>query len=442
MRKSGESPCGVPDYVPTEPRMKMSSPAGLTPPAMTVEEAASANMVECDGDEGGGVGGGDGEDGGAMEEEERGEDERVVDGKMEVGEGREKVGELYIIKDEIDVEDSIILSDHEYNLTDEDGDTGEDNEGEKPLKNEQCNIFSGTNKVQNSVPVPGPIGSNMISRSSDEAPGSSLKKSAPVDKRKDKEYESSVEKATLDKSKHKVPESSLKKPAVEKKKQNESERSLKDVLEKQWSNSGKEKGNESSNLEDGDLQSLIKYLVTKKRPDKETIKKIVSLTRTKLSKLEEMEVDTEVSEEEEERKKSASKNETESRRVNSEVEARRVISRAEPSKATSKVEPRRVISKKSASELKSEIIQTMKRNAEEHENEVRRAAKVLKRRDVENEEEEGDVQKEWTSRRKEEEEIKIRDASREEEKKMRTEHLLKSGKVFWPSLCFQWAPYM
>ena len=425
--------------------MKMSSPAGLTPPAMTVEEAASANMVECDGDEGGGVGGEDGEDGSAMEEEERGEDERVVDGKMEVGEGREKVGELYIIKDEIDVEDSIILSDHEYNLTDEDGDTdedegtGEDNEGENPLKNEECNV----------------------SRSSDEAsaPGSSLKKSAPVDERKDKEYESSVEKATLveyrkekeyeqsvkkarlDESKHEIPESRLKKPAVEKKKQKESERSLKDVLEKQWSNCGKEKGNESSNsmrhnLEDGDLQSLIKYLVTKKRPDKETIKKIVSLTRTKLSKLEEMEVDTEVSEEEEERKKSASKGETESRRVISEVEARRVISRAEPSKATSKVEPRRVISKKSASELKSEIIQTMKRNAEEHENEVRRAAKVLKRRDVENEEEEGDVQKEWTSRRKEEEEIKIRDASREEEKKMRTEQLLKSGKVFWPSLCF------
>ena len=437
--------------------MKMSSPAGLTPPAMTVEEAASANMVECDGDEGGGVGGGDGEDGGAMEEEERGEDERVVDGKMEVGEGREKVGELYIIKDEIDVEDSIILSDHEYNLTDEDGDTDEDddtdeeegtvedNEGENPLKNEQCNV----------------------SRSSDEAsaPGSSLKKSAPVDKRKDKEYESSVEKATLveyrkekeyeqsvkkarlDESKHEIPESRLKKPAVEKKKPKESERSLKDVLEKQWSNCGKEKGNESSNsmrhnLEDGDLQSLIKYLVTKKRPDKETIKKIVSLTRTKLSKLEEMEVDTEVSEEEEERKKSASKGETESRRVISEVEARRVISRAEPSKATSKVEPRRVISKKSASELKSEIIQTMKRNAEEHENEVRRAAKVLKRRDVENEEEEGDVQKEWTSRRREEEEMRIRDASREEEKKMRTEQLLKSGKVFWPSLCFQWAPYM
>ena len=50
--------------------MKMSSPAGLSPPAMTVEEAYSADMVECDGDEGEGVGGGDGEDGGAMEEED------------------------------------------------------------------------------------------------------------------------------------------------------------------------------------------------------------------------------------------------------------------------------------------------------------------------------------------------------------------------------------
>ena len=79
------------------------------------------------------------------------------------------------------------------------------------------------------------------------------------------------------------------------------------------------------------------------------------------------------------------------------------------------------------------ITQTMQTNAEEHENEVRRVAKVLRRRDVEENEEEGgtgDVGTEWTSMRREEEEMKIRDASREQEKKLRTEHLLKNGKVF------------
>ena len=402
----------------------MISVAGLAKLANVVEE--KDNVVEekegdireeCDED----VEKIEEEDGIGMEEE-RGKDERRLarDGNMEVARAREKVGNLYtavVIKDEIEVEDSIIrLSDLDEQLEDSNGkECVQDDESEKLLKNKQCNTFQRPNQA-----------SALESRKEKE-PECSLKNAA-LDKKREKVSENSPEK-----NEQKVSEIRLKNAAAGKNKQEESERSLKSALEKQWSNSGKERWDEkvieSRNLEDNDLQSLIKYLVTKKRPDKETIKKIVSLTRTKLSKLEEMEVDT--GEEEKRKKNIKSKSQAEPRKVISTVEATRVTSKVELNGVTSKVEPSgRVISKKSASELKDEIIQTMKRNAEERENEVRRAAKVLRRMDVEEEKEEDerdDIEKEWTGMRREE--MGVREASREDEKKRRVEHLLKNGKV-------------
>ena len=396
----------------------MISAAGLANVANVVEEKESDIRVECDED----VEKIEGEDGIGMEEE-RGKDERRLarDGNMEVSRAREKVGNLYtavVIKDEIDVEDSIIrLSDLDEQLEDGNGkECDQDDESENLLKNKQCNTFQRPDQA------------SALENRKEKEPECSLKNAA-LDKKREKVSENIPEK-----NEQKVSEIRLKNAAAGKNKQEESERSLKSALEKQWSNSGKERWDEKviegRNLEDNDLQSLIKYLVTKKRPDKETIKKIVSLTRTKLSKLEEMEVDT--GEEEEERKKNAkSKSQAEPRKVISTVEATRVTSKVELNGVTSKVKPSgRVISKKSASELKDEIIQTMKRNAEERENEVRRAAKVLRRTDVQEEKEEDerdDIEKEWTGMRREE--MGVREASREDEKKRRVEHLLKNGKV-------------
>ena len=397
----------------------MISVAGLANLANVVEEKESDIMVECDEDvekieEEDGIG----------TEEERGKDERRLarDGNMGVARAREKVGNLYtavVIKDEIDVEDSIIrLSDLDEQLEDGNGkECDQDDESEKSLKNKQCNTFQRPDQA------------SALENRKEKEPECSLKNAA-LDKKREKELENNPEK-----NEQKVSEISLKNAAVGKKKQKESERSLKSALEKQWSNSGKERWGEkvieSRNLEDNDLQSLIKYLVTKKRPDKETIKKIVSLTRTKLSKLEEMEVDTGEGEEEERKKNTKSKSQAEPRKVISTVEATRVTSKVELNGVTSKIKPSgRVISKKSASELKDEIIQTMKRNAEERENEVRRAAKVLRRTDVQEEKEEDerdDIEKEWTGMRREE--MGVREASREDEKKRRVEHLLKNGKV-------------
>ena len=168
------------DDVPTEPRMTISSPAGLTTPNITLEEAERAdNMVGYDGDVERGVRGG--EDGSAMEEEEGGRDERVVDGNLEVGQVKEKVGNLFIIKDEIDVEDSIILSDLEYDIPDEDGGTGEDDGGENQCK---------------------------VSRSSDGA-------SAPENS-EGKEFERNLKNPALKKSEQKVSENRVKNPAFQK----------------------------------------------------------------------------------------------------------------------------------------------------------------------------------------------------------------------------------
>ena len=382
-------------------------------------------------------GSGDEADGTGMKQEQvLAKDLRVADGNMEVDRTRDKVGNLYeavVIKDEIEVEDSIILSDPEFdqpdeedhtdpheddgNGADEDNGSGkeceENDESEKPLKNKQCKVL----------------------KTRDEACALENKKqkqrsliNAALEKIKQKETRSSLKNAAVKNRESKESESTLKNAAFERIKEKECESSLKNALEKQWSNSGKEKSdalmdenvNESSNsgrhnLEDNDLQSLIKYLVTKKRPDKETIKKIVSLTRTKLSKLEEMEVDTEVADEENKEKRSKAQ-----------AEPTRVISKAQPNRVISKVEPRRVISKKSASELKEEIIQTMKRNAEERENEVRRAAKVMRRTDFDENEEKDNLEKGRKGRRREEDEKRIRD---EQHKKMRTENLLKKAQV-------------
>ena len=382
-------------------------------------------------------GSGDEADGtGMKQEQDLAKDLRVADGNMEVDRTRDKVGNLYeavVIKDEIEVEDSIILSDPEFDQPDEDDHTDpheddgngadedngsgkeceENDESEKPLKNKQCKVL----------------------KTHDEASALENKKqkersqiNAALEKSKQKETRSSLKNAAVKNRESKESESTLKNAALEKIKEKECESSLKNALEKQWSNSGKEKSdalmdenvNESSNsgrhnLEDNDLQSLIKYLVTKKRPDKETIKKIVSLTRTKLSKLEEMEVDTEVADEENKEKRSKAQ-----------AEPTRVISKAQPNRVISKVEPRRVISKKSASELKEEIIQTMKRNAEERENEVRRAAKVMRRTDFDENEEKDNLEKGRKGRRREEDEKRIRD---EQHKKMRTENLLKKAQV-------------
>ena len=399
-------------------------------------------------------GSGDEADGTGMEEDQvLAKDPRVKDRNLEVGRTREKVGNLYeavVIKDEIEVEDSIILSDPEFDQPDEedhtdpheddgndaDADNGsgkeceENDESEKPLKRQQCKAFQSHDEasaLQNKKQKESErsqINAALEKRNQKEA-RSSLKNTA-VKNRESKESESTLKNVAVEKTKQKEP----KKTVLEKLKEKESESSLKNVLEKQWSNSGKEKSdalmdenvNESSNsgrhnLEDNDLQSLIKYLVTKKRPDKETIKKIVLLTRTKLSKLEDMEVaDTELADEENKEKRSKAQ-----------AEPIRVISKAQPNRVISKVEPRRVISKKSASELKEEIIQTMKRNAEERENEVRRAAKVMRRTNFdENEEEKDNLEKGRKDRRMEEDEKRIRD---EQHKKMRTENLLKKAQV-------------
>ena len=298
---------------------------------------------------------GDGGDGAVVDDERRqsatfAKDTKVADGNVEFkGHSRGEFGDLasVLIKDEVDVEDTIILSDPEFDLQDQDGTGGkgceQDDEIEKPLKKKP------------------------LQRSN---------KASVFGKRKRKE----------------------------------SENSLKNVLGKQWRSSGNEKldgemNEKSRNFErhgeeDNDLQSLIKYLVTKKRPDKETIKKIVTLTRTKL---EEMEVDTELSE--------------------GETKVERETSKARWS--ISKGDPRRVISNKSASELKDKIIQTMKRNAEEREIEVKRAGKVSRERDLD----EDHFKKEHVGRRREEAEVRIREGSMEKHKKRRTEQLLRTGKV-------------
>ena len=304
---------------------------------------------------------GDGGDGAVVDDERRqsatfAKDTKVADGNVEFkGNSRGEFGDLasVLIKDEVDVEDTIILSDPEFDLQDQDGTGGkgceQDDEIEKPLKKKP------------------------LQRSN---------KASVFGKRKRKE----------------------------------SENSLKNVLGKQWRSSGNEKldgerNEKSRNFErhgeeDNDLQSLIKYLVTKKRPDKETIKKIVTLTRTKL---EEMEVDTELSE--------------------GETKVERETSKARWS--ISKGDPRRVISNKSASELKDKIIQTMKRNAEEREIEVKRAGKVSRERDLD----EDHFKKEHVGRRREEAEVRIREGSMEKHKKRRTEQLLRTGKVTMRCIC-------
>ena len=304
---------------------------------------------------------GDGGDGAVVDDERRqsatfAKDTKVADGNVEFkGHSRGEFGDLasVLIKDEVDVEDTIILSDPEFDLQDQDGTGGkgceQDDEIEKPLKKKP------------------------LQRSN---------KASVFGKRKRKE----------------------------------SENSLKNVLGKQWRSSGNEKldgemNEKSRNFErhgeeDNDLQSLIKYLVTKKRPDKETIKKIVTLTRTKL---EEMEVDTELSE--------------------GETKVERETSKARWS--ISKGDPRRVISNKSASELKDKIIQTMKRNAEEREIEVKRAGKVSRERDLD----EDHFKKEHVGRRREEAEVRIREGSMEKHKKRRTEQLLRTGKVTMRCIC-------
>ena len=304
---------------------------------------------------------GDGGDGAVVDKERRqsvtfAKDTKVADGNVEFkGNSRGEFGDLasVLIKDEVDVEDTIILSDPEFDLQDQDGTGGkgceQDDEIEKPLKKKP------------------------LQRSN---------KASVFGKRKRKE----------------------------------SENSLKNVLGKQWRSSGNEKldgerNEKSRNFErhgeeDNDLQSLIKYLVTKKRPDKETIKKIVTLTRTKL---EEMEVDTELSE--------------------GETKVERETSKARWS--ISKGDPRRVISNKSASELKDKIIQTMKRNAEEREIEVKRAGKVSRERDLD----EDHFKKEHVGRRREEAEVRIREGSMEKHKKRRTEQLLRTGKVTMRCIC-------
>ena len=304
---------------------------------------------------------GDGGDGAVVDKERRqsvtfAKDTKVADGNVEFkGNSRGEFGDLasVLIKDEVDVEDTIILSDPEFDLQDQDGTGGkgceQDDEIEKPLKKKP------------------------LQRSN---------KASVFGKRKRKE----------------------------------SENSLKNVLGKQWRSSGNEKldgerNEKSRNFErhgeeDNDLQSLIKYLVTKKRPDKETIKKIVTLTRTKL---EEMEVDTELSE--------------------GETKVERETSKARWS--ISKGDPRRVISNKSASELKDKIIQTMKRNAEEREIEVKRAGKVSRERDLD----EDHFKKEHVGRGREEAEVRIREGSMEKHKKRRTEQLLRTGKVTMRCIC-------
>ena len=300
-------------------------------------------------------GSGDEADGTGMEEEQvLAKDPRVTDGNMEVGRTREKVGNLYeavVIKDEIEVEDSIILSDPEFDQPDEedhtdpheddgndaDADNGsgkeceENDESEKPLKNKQCKAFQSHD-----------VASALQNKKQKESERSQI--NAALEKRNQKEARSSLKNTAVKNRESKESESTLKNAAFEKIKEKECESSLKIALEKQWSNSGKEKPDENvnkmsnvgrHNLEDNDLQSLIKYLVTKKRPDKETIKKIVSLTRTKLSKLEEMEVaDTELADEENKEKRSKAQ-----------AEPIRVISKAQPNRVISKVEPSRVISK-------------------------------------------------------------------------------------------------
>ena len=97
----------------------------------------------------------------------------------------------------------------------------------------------------------------------------------------------------------------------------------------------------------------------------------------------------------------------------------------------SKGDPRRVISNKSASELKDKIIQTMKRNAEEREIEVKRAGKVSRERDLD----EDHFKKEHVGRRREEAEVRIREGSMEKHKKRRTEQLLRTGKVTMRCIC-------
>ena len=262
-----------------------------------------------------------------------------------------QTGAAVFIKDEIDVEESIILSDPEFDLP-----NGEDRGDEKMI-----------------------ILSDPEFDLSNKADG----------ERKWEQNGKTGKLSTNECNLSKTPDKSCTTPQNPK----ESDVHLKNVLEKKWISSKKEQPveevvqsndleDDGNNLGDNDLQSLIKYLVTNKRPDKEAIKKIVSLTRTKLSKMEASEVDNM------ETKESMGK--AKSKKVIAKAqEKEKGTLKTEQQRVFSKFHPSRAVSRKSASELKAEILETMKRNAEEQEEqETRRAGAKKRGRGIEQEEQE------------------------------------------------------
>ena len=260
-------------------------------------------------------------------------------------------GAAVFIKDEIDVEESIILSDPEFDLP-----NGEDRGDEKMI------ILSD--------------------------PEFDLSNKEDGGERKWEQNDKTGKFSTNECNLSKTPDKSCTTPQNPK----ESDVHLKNVLEKKWISSKKEQPveevvqsndleDDGNNLGDNDLQSLIKYLVTNKRPDKEAIKKIVFLTRTKLSKMEASEVDNV------ETKKSMGK--AKSKKVIEKAqEKEKGTLKTEQQRVFSKFHPSRAVSRKSASELKAEILETMKRNVEEQEEqETRRAGAKKRGRGIEQEEE-------------------------------------------------------
>ena len=293
-----------------------------------------------------------GQDGRETVEEVREDQDRHRSENNDLKQEDSQSGAAVFIKDEIDVEESIILSDPEFDLP-----NGEDGGVEKKI------IFSD--------------------------PEVDLSNKEDGGERKWEQNDKTGKLSTNECNLSKTPDKSCTTPQNPK----ESDVHLKNVLEKKWISSKKEQSAEKvvqsndleddgNNLGDNDLQSLIKYLVTNKRPDKEAIKKIVSLTRTKLSKMEASEVDNV------ETKKSMGK--AKSKKVIEKAqEKEKGTLKTEQQRVFSKFHPSRAVSRKSASELKAEILETMKRNAEEQEEqETRRAGAKKRGRGIEQEEQE------------------------------------------------------
>ena len=317
-------------------------------------EGGGADLQDVGGDQVQVAGGEDGRE--TVEEVTEGQDRHRSENN-DLKQEDSQTGAAVFIKDELDVEESIILSDPEFDLP-----NGEDGGVEKKIifsdpEVDLSNKEDGDERKWEQNDKIGKLSTNECNPSS-----------------------------TPDKSS--TPTIGLQPPQNPK----ESDVHLKNALEKKWISSKKEQSAEKvvqsndsedggHNLGDNDLQSLIKYLVTNKRPDKEAIKKIVSLTRTKLSKMEASEVDNM------ETKESMGKAKSKKAMAKAQENEKGTL-KTEPQRVFSKFHPSRAVSRKSASELKAEILETMKRNAEEQEEQETRKAGGKKRgRGIEQEEE-------------------------------------------------------